>query len=62
MGGGGGFGAQPVGFIEINRNGARFQRIDQGTDTWFDVAALGLDVLRRAGVMAWSVYKRARKS
>ena len=62
MGGGGGFGAQPVGFIEINRDGARFKRIDNGADTWFDVATLGLDVLRRAGVMAWSVYKRARKS
>jgi uncharacterized spore protein YtfJ len=62
MGGGGGFGAQPVGFIEINRDGARFKRIDNGGDTWFDVATLGLDVLRRAGVMAWAVYKRSRKS
>lgn len=62
MGGGGGFGAQPVGFIEIDRDGARFKRIDTTSDTWFDVATMGLDVLRRAGVMAWAVYKRARKS
>lgn len=61
MGGGGGFGATPVGFIEIDRNGARFRRIDNAADSWFDVASMGLDLLRRAGALAVSVYKKTRK-
>lgn len=62
MGGGGGFGATPVGFIEIDRNGARFRRIDNTPDTWLDVATTGLDLLRRAGALAVSVYRKTRKS
>jgi uncharacterized spore protein YtfJ len=62
MGGGGGFSAQPVGFIEIDRNGARFRRIETTADTWFDVASVGLDLLRRAGALAITIYKKARKS
>lgn len=60
MGGGGGFGAQPVGFIEIDRDGARFRRIDSPVESWFDVASMGLDVARRAGGWALSAYRRRR--
>jgi len=60
MGGAGGFGAQPVGFIEIDRDGARFRRIDSPVESWFDVASVGLDVARRAGTWAWALYKRRR--
>jgi uncharacterized spore protein YtfJ len=60
MGGGGGFGAQPVGFIEIDRNGARFRRIDAQVDSWFGVAMIALDVARRAGGWAFDLYKRRR--
>jgi uncharacterized spore protein YtfJ len=62
MGGGGGFGAQPVGFIEIDRNGARFRRIDNAADTWFDVATVGVDLLRRLGNLAIGAYKKSRRS
>lgn len=62
MGGGGGFSAQPVGFIEIDRNGARFRRIDTPTETWFDVASVGLDLLRRAGALAIAVYRKSKKA
>jgi len=62
MGGGGGFSASPVGFIEIDRNGARFRRIDTTADTWIDVASAGFDLLRRAGVLALAIYKKTRKS
>jgi uncharacterized spore protein YtfJ len=62
MGGGGGFSAQPVGFIEIDRNGARFRRIESPADTWFDVASVGVDLLRRAGALAIAIYRKTRKS
>lgn len=62
MGGGGGFSASPVGFIEIDRNGARFKRIDTAADTWIDVASAGFDLLRRAGTLAFAIYKKTRKS
>jgi uncharacterized spore protein YtfJ len=62
MGGGGGFSASPVGFIEIDRNGARFRRIDTVADTWIDVASAGFDLLRRAGTLAVTIYKKTRKS
>ena len=61
MGGGGGFSAQPVGYIEIDRNGARFRRIDNMTDNWSDIASVSLDVLRRVGSLALSIYKRSRR-
>ena len=61
MGGAGGFAAQPVGFIEIDRNGARFRRIETAADTWLDVASAGFDLLRRAGNLALTIYKKARK-
>lgn len=60
MGGGGGFGAQPVGFIEVDRAGARFHRIDNRVDSWFDVASLGLDALRRVASFALNAYKRRK--
>ena len=60
LGGAGGFGAQPVGFIEIDRDGARFRRIDSAVESWFDVASMGFDVARRAGTWALSVYRRRR--
>jgi uncharacterized spore protein YtfJ len=61
MGGGGGFSAQPVGYIEIDRNGARFRRIDNVSDNWSDIATVGIDVLRRVGALALSIYKRSRR-
>ena len=64
LGGGGGFGATPVGFIEIDRDGARFRRIDSPVESWFDVATTGFDIARKAGVWALAAYRRrrARKS
>ena len=62
MGGGGGFSASPVGFIEIDRDGARFRRIDTTADTWIDVASAGFDLLRRAGTLMLAIYKKTRKS
>jgi len=62
MGGGGGFSASPVGFIEIDRNGARFRRIDTPADNWIDVASAGFDLLRRAGTLVFAIYKKTRKS
>lgn len=59
-GGGGGFNAQPVGFIEIDRDGARFRRIDTPVETWFGAAMVAIDVARRAGTWAYSTYKRRR--
>lgn len=61
MGAGGGFGAQPVGFIEIDHNGARFRRIDAPADTWLELASAGVRLLRRAGQLALSVYRKSRK-
>jgi uncharacterized spore protein YtfJ len=58
--GGGGFGAQPVGFIEIDRHGARFRRIDTPVESWFGIAMTALDVARRAGGWAFATYKRRR--
>jgi uncharacterized spore protein YtfJ len=59
--GGGGFGAQPVGFIEIDRDGARFRRIDTPVETWFGAAMVAIDVARRAGSWAYGTYKRRRR-
>ncbi|MET0387919.1 MAG: spore germination protein GerW family protein [Polyangiales bacterium] len=59
--GGGGFGAQPVGFIEIDRDGARFRRIDTPVESWFSAAMVALDVARRAGTWAYATYKRRRR-
>jgi len=58
--GGGGFGAQPVGFIEIDRDGARFRRIDTPVESWFGAAMVALDVARRASGWAISAYRRRR--
>jgi uncharacterized spore protein YtfJ len=60
--GGGGFAAQPVGFIEIDRDGARFRRIDAPVESWFGAGVVAFDVVRRAGSWAWATYKRRRKS
>lgn len=59
-GGGGGFGAQPVGFIEIDRDGARFRRIETPVETWFGAAMVAIDIARRAGTWAFATYKRRR--
>ena len=58
--GGGGFGAQPIGFIEIDRDGARFRRIDTPAESWFGAAMIAFDVARRATGWAVSAYKRRR--
>jgi len=60
--GGGGFGAQPVGFIEIDRDGARFRRIDAPSESWFSAALMAFDVARRAGGWALQTYRRRRAS
>jgi uncharacterized spore protein YtfJ len=41
-GGAGGFGAMPVGFIEIDKRGARFRRLEGPLDTWQGVADFAL--------------------
>ena len=62
MGGAGGFGAHPVGFIEIDRDGARFRRIDAPVESWFDAASVGVEIARRAGSWAWKGYRRRRSA
>jgi uncharacterized spore protein YtfJ len=46
VGGGGGFFSMPIGFIEIDRDGARFQRLESPVDSWLGVAGF---VFRAAG-------------
>jgi uncharacterized spore protein YtfJ len=48
VGGGGGYVAAPVGFIEIGADGARFQRMDHPVESWSGAAELGLRLARRA--------------
>jgi uncharacterized spore protein YtfJ len=47
IGGGGGYSAVPVGFIEIGPDGARFQRLEHPVDSWSGAAELGLRLARR---------------
>jgi uncharacterized spore protein YtfJ len=47
IGGGGGYAAVPLGFIEISEDGARFQRLEGSLDTWTGVAELTLRLARR---------------
>jgi uncharacterized spore protein YtfJ len=61
MGVGGGFGATPVGFIEIDKRGARFRRIDTPVDSWFGMAGFALDVARRGGGWLVDAIKRRRE-
>jgi uncharacterized spore protein YtfJ len=61
MGLGGGFGAMPVGFIEIDKRGARFRRIDSPVDSWFGVAEFAIDVARRSGTWLFDTIQRRRK-
>jgi uncharacterized spore protein YtfJ len=60
MGIGGAFSAAPVGFIEIDKRGARFRRIGSPVDSWFGVAGLALDVARRSGGWVIDTLKRRR--
>jgi uncharacterized spore protein YtfJ len=48
IGGGGGYVATPVGFIEIGADGARFQRLDHPIESWSGAAELTLRLARRA--------------
>lgn len=61
MGLGGGFGAMPVGFIEIDKRGARFRRIDSPVESWLGVAEFALDVARRSGGWLFETIQRRRK-
>lgn len=61
LGGGGGYGALPVGFIEIDKRGARFKRIDTPVDSWLGVAEFAFDVARRGGGWMIDAVKRRRK-
>jgi uncharacterized spore protein YtfJ len=60
MGVGGGFAVTPVGFIEIDKRGARFRRIDTPVESWFGVAGVALDVARRGGSWLIDAFKRRR--
>jgi uncharacterized spore protein YtfJ len=63
MGGGGGFAAMPIGFIEIDRSGARFRRLEEPLDDWFGVAEFAFrTAVRGAGVVkfAWQRWRRRR--
>ena len=48
IGGGGGYSAVPVGFIEIGADGARFQRLESPIESWSGAAELTLRLARRA--------------
>jgi uncharacterized spore protein YtfJ len=60
FGGGGGYGAMPVGFIEIDKRGARFRRIDAPVDSWLGAAEFAFDVARRGGGWVVDAMKRRR--
>jgi uncharacterized spore protein YtfJ len=58
IGGGGGYSAVPVGFIEIGADGARFQRLESPIDSWSGTAELALRLARRAlSLLAASRHK-----
>lgn len=61
VGGGGGYGAMPVGFIEIDKRGARFKRIDTPVDSWVSVAEFAFDVARRGGGWLFDAIKRRKR-
>lgn len=61
LGAGGGYGAMPVGFIEIDKRGARFKRIDTPVDSWLGVAEFAFDVARRGGGWVVDAVKRRRE-
>ncbi|HEY2735009.1 MAG TPA: spore germination protein GerW family protein, partial [Polyangiales bacterium] len=48
IGGGGGYAAVPLGFIEISEDGARFQRLEGSIESWTGMAELTLRLARRA--------------
>ena len=47
----------PVGFIEIDKRGARFKRIDTPVDSWIGVAEFAFDVARRGGGWLFDAVK-----
>jgi uncharacterized spore protein YtfJ len=57
-GGGGAFGATPLGFIEIDRRGARFKRLEGSVDSWASVAEFAL---RGASFWVQRLIGRRRK-
>jgi uncharacterized spore protein YtfJ len=61
LGVGGGFYTSPVGFIEIDQNGARFRPLDPPLGQWSGPAELVLRLLAEgARALASAVRKRAR--